>query len=260
MKIVVLADQTGLKEIQPSLTLIESCIGMFNEYSRKDDLLVQLPENIEEDIRNKNLRCSISSEPFSRGTAPALGLAAIKISYQNPDEVITIAYSDHPVNYKHKLLNTLKITNKLAKTLGKPILIGVNPTYPASNYGYVKIGKAVQDTNGKILFEMNGFKEKPSTKEAEELLQSWQYLWNTGYMTVKVETLLEIYKKYLPEIHGGLMTILESIGKDSERETTRRIFENYPKISIDKGIFEKINTDELLVMSVDLNINSFFDE
>jgi mannose-1-phosphate guanylyltransferase len=257
MKIIVLADQSGLKEIQPSLTLLESCIGMFREEISEQDIHVQIPQILEKQITKIAGNCRIITEPAAKGTAPALGLAILKIFIQNPEEIVTVAYSDHPVSYRHKLLSTLNITKRIIESSQKPILIGVNPTFPATNYGYVKIGKAIQDTNGKILFEMVGFKEKPDKKTAEEFLSSWQYLWNTGYMTAKASQLMEIYKKYLPEIYGGLMMIKEAIGSDIEEKITKTVFKTFPKISIDKGIFEKIDTHELNIMSVDLNISNF---
>ncbi len=258
MKIVILANNTSL-DLAPNKnrTLIEECVEMFDDFSN-GNLYIQTPIDLTKDIEKLvGTKAVIMSEPKAKGTAPALGLALEKISKENPEEILTIAYSDHPVNYKHKLISALKITEQIADNSKKIVLIAVNPTYPATNYGYAKIGKVLEERNGKIAFEMVDFKEKPELEHAKKFLMSWRYLWNTGYMTVRADVLMKHYKNYLPEISKGLSLITQSEGTSLEKEIINKVFDSFEKISIDKGIYEKIDKKEIIIVPVDLNIDDF---
>ncbi|HLD03816.1 MAG TPA: sugar phosphate nucleotidyltransferase, partial [Candidatus Dojkabacteria bacterium] len=162
MKIIIVADESSLVTAKHNKEpLIKSCFNMFKEYWSIKDILVQCPVKIAEKIKKILPKAQIYTEPVKKGTAAAVGLAAIRIALQNPDEVVIVSYSDHPVKYRHKLHSALKVAQTLFNHWKKLILIGVNPTFPATDYGYAQIGKVLQEINGTIAFEMVGFKEKP---------------------------------------------------------------------------------------------------
>ena len=260
MKIIIVADESSLVTAKHNKEpLIKSCFNMFKEYWSIKDILVQCPVKIAEKIKKILPKAQIYTEPVKKGTAAAVGLAAIRIALQNPDEVVIVSYSDHPVKYRHKLHSALKVAQTLFNHWKKLILIGVNPTFPATDYGYAQIGKVLQEINGTIAFEMVGFKEKPQKELAEKFLQSWRYLWNTGYLVCGVNTLLKKYQHLLPDLYKGLQLIKEAIGTSLEQQISSTVFANLPKISIDKGIYEKIPRDEVAIIPVDLNIHDFSD-
>ncbi|HLD03587.1 MAG TPA: mannose-1-phosphate guanylyltransferase, partial [Candidatus Dojkabacteria bacterium] len=87
----------------------------------------------------------------------------------------------------------------------------------------------------------------------------WRYLWNTGYLVCGVNTLLKKYQHLLPDLYKGLQLIKEAIGTSLEQQISSTVFANLPKISIDKGIYEKIPRDEVAIIPVDLNIHDFSD-
>lgn len=258
MKIVIVADNKSLKKLPSSKKpLLEGCHEMFDEFLQKGNLIVQCPQSLKNKIKHFIPNEIISTEPIKKGTAPAIGLAATRIFHESPDENLSIVYSDHPVSYKDKLLNTLKSAEVITNSLKKLTLIGVNPTFPSTKYGYIKIGKTLQEMNGTIAFEMVDFCEKPTKKKAHKFLSSWRYLWNSGYMISSAKNILQLFKDYLPDIHKGLMMIKESIGTGLEDKIARTVFEDFKSTSIDKGIYEKIDTSKICVIPVDLGVHDF---
>ncbi len=242
-------------------TFLEGSYEIFYSKYPKKDIIIQCHFELKKHIKDllgKNYP-HINTEPAQKGTAPAVGMAVMGIYNKNKDETITIAYSDHPVSFKNKLLQGIDDAVKFNKNLKKLILIGVNPTFPAENYGYVKIGGVLQEIGPSIAFEMVDFIEKPGRAHAEKLLQSWRYLWNTGYLVAKASEIVDTYEKTLPGIYKGLLSIFPARGTKLEKEITETVYKSFQKTSLDKGIYEKIDRTSVAVLPVDLQIHDFSD-
>jgi mannose-1-phosphate guanylyltransferase len=55
----------------------------------------------------------------------------------------------------------------------------------------------------------------------------------------KTSVILNEIKCYLPDLHTGLMTIKEVLGKPTEAKTVEKIYKRLASISIDYGVMEK---------------------
>ena len=98
------------------------------------------------------------------------------------------------------------------------VTIGVKPTYPATGFGYIKVGGAF----GKV-FRADRFVEKPDLATAKKYLRSGRYVWNAGMFVWKVSTMKAALEKYAPQLVG--------IGPAD--------YERLPKISFDYAVMEK---------------------
>jgi len=195
-------------------------------------ILEQLPE-----ISSKNLIL----EPCRRNTAAAIGLAAIKIAHQNPDESLVIIYSDHYIKDESsyfKIFDTIKTL--LNSHPDHTVLVGIKPEYPETGYGYIKTAADVTTVNNHEVFSVEKFVEKPDLETAARYLASDQYLWNPGMFSWKVKNLLELFQTHLPELYAGLMTIQTALGTPGESDVINTEFPKLPAISIDYGIMEKL--------------------
>ena len=113
-------------------------------------------------------------EPMRRDTAAAIGLAAVTLAKKFPTEVMINVNSDHFIKDEPKYLQAIALVEKLI--IEKPkqgVLIGVNPTYPETGYGYIKMGSEIQSLNNFKVFEIEAFKEKPDLATANEYLSQW---------------------------------------------------------------------------------------
>ena len=86
---------------------------------------------------------------------------------------------------------------------------------------------------------MKTFTEKPNLELAKVFYESGEFFWNSGLFVWNVNTILEAFAKYLPDI-----AVRFDLGKDKFNTENEREFihENFPyclKISIDYGIMEK---------------------
>lgn len=122
--------------------------------------------------------------------------ASIRILEQKGDGTITVLSSDHYIDEPEKLLNNIKEGIELANKEENLVTIGIKPTYPVTGFGYIKYNYN-HDLKCNIVEE---FKEKPEYEKAVEYVESGQYYWNSGMFIWKISSILNNYKKFLPEI------------------------------------------------------------
>ncbi|MBP9748777.1 mannose-1-phosphate guanylyltransferase, partial [Patescibacteria group bacterium] len=186
----------------------------------------------------------LSLEPARRETAPALGLALVRILKEDPDAIIVYANSDNYVRDVSEFLRILKVAEGVVRSNPERLaLIGVRPTYPETGYGYIRMGDVVARSAGKQgedeVFSVRGFVEKPDLKTAKRYLASWDYLWNPTLLVARAATLLDCYARHLPEMYGQLMTIKNALGTKNEKRVVIKEFSAIQPISLDYGILEK---------------------
>ncbi len=188
----------------------------------------------------------LSLEPARRETAPALGLALVRILKEDPDAVVVYANSDNYVRNVAEFLRILKVAEGVVRSNPERLaLIGVRPTYPETGYGYIRMGDVVARSEGKKgegedeVFSVRGFVEKPDLKTAKRYLASWDYLWNPTLLVARAATLLDCYARHLPEMYGQLMTIKNALGTKNEQRVVAKEFSAIQPISLDYGILEK---------------------
>jgi mannose-1-phosphate guanylyltransferase len=190
-------------------------------------------------------------EPVKRDTAPAIGLAAAWLAAKNSEAIFVTANVDHFIQKESEYHRALKCAAAVVKKHPDTVaLLGVNPTYPETGYGYIKMGAPAFRLQGQEVFHVDKFVEKPDLATAKEYLKRWEYLWNPAMFVWRASTLLQHFKRFLPKHYAILMRIQKSIGTPQQAGTIAKEFPKMKPISIDYGIIEKIK--EMYVLPVDL--------
>ena len=113
-------------------------------------------------------------------------------------------------------------------------------------FHYIKINKLFRQFGNDEVFFAQRFVEKPDKRKAQRYVKSWDYLWNSAIFCWRVDYLLELYKKYLPQHYAVLMRLQPALGTKNEKKVVTREFKKMRPISIDYGIMEK--TKNILVI------------
>lgn len=253
MKVVIIADLSSTIKNSQGQSYIEKLYQIF--INQDADVVIQCPASAVEQISKTVPSDKIMSEPQEKGTAAAIGLATAYLASSNPKELVVYIFANQNVAYQDRLMTTLKVANDMYKHLSRMLLVGVSITDPNSNYGYIKIGKVLQEISGLVAFELTSFERNLGETERTQANNSWRYLWDTGCMVCQAENLLEIYRDTQPEMFTGLMTIKASIGTKFEKEIVETVYSSFPKISMAKGVYEKIPVSKVAVIPVDLGIS-----
>lgn len=200
-------------------------------------------------------RDHIIIEPARRGTASCIIAALAKIQSTEPgDEPIAFMAADHYIRdangFKHSFLNAASIAKKARRV----VLIGIEPDYPATGFGYIQKAELYDDA--RYTFNVGAFKEKPDYQTAVRYLGSGNYLWNSGYFVGTLETFLSAMQNKAPTLFAEYNSLVAA--KDlKEFNATYLEFEN---ISIDYALIEKLN--DLLVVPANfdwMDLGSFGD-
>ncbi|MGG3571839.1 sugar phosphate nucleotidyltransferase [Bacillus gobiensis] len=157
-------------------------------------------------------------EPERRDTFPAIALAASYFHSEEQaaiDEVVVVLPVDPYV--EDGFFEAVKgLESVLRDSKADLALMGVNPTYPSSKYGYI-VPKEI--TEHESYFTVNRFTEKPTEEAAEELIEQ-NALWNCGVFAFRLGFLLNnLEEKSLPLQYNTLLNnyaLLPKISFDYE--------------------------------------------
>lgn len=189
----------------------------------------------------------IIAEPFALGTNLAVGLGAVHVANENPDAIIFVGWADSYIAHDKEFCDALMVAESVAGYTDG-VVLGVKPTYPATGYGYIEMGEAVQD--GVDARWIVRFEEKPDQERAEQYLRSGNYLWNPGISVWRVSRLMELMLKYKPDHYAALKQVARYIGTPHLDEAMNDAFEGLDREAIDTAILER--ADSLATVPVDL--------
>jgi mannose-1-phosphate guanylyltransferase len=192
----------------------------------------------------------IITEPFPLGTNLAVGYGAIHIARTDPEAIIVVGWADSYIGKEKEFYNTLKKAELLVHDVDG-VILAVQPTYPATCYGYIKIGEPV--SNHKGAFHIARFEEKPTAKLAEQYVKSSYYFWNPGISVWKVSRLLELMKIYKPDHYAALQHVAEARDTTDEQRRIEEVFRDLDRAAIDHAIFEKATNMVTIPSDLDWN-------
>jgi mannose-1-phosphate guanylyltransferase len=139
-------------------------------------------------------------EPGRRGTGNCIVFALDVIARQHDrDEPIAFVHSDHHIRDIEGYARSLQKAAEASRTSHKVTLIGIEPTFPSTGFGYIERDSVVGETDA---FTIQSFKEKPDFDTAKQYLQEGNYLWNCGYFVGSVNTFLSEIKAVAPALQA----------------------------------------------------------
>jgi mannose-1-phosphate guanylyltransferase len=194
-------------------------------------------------------------EPDRRDTAGCFVEALHHIqSRHDHDEPIAFSSADHYIRDTEGFARSFKIAQNVSKERGNIVLIGIEPTYPATGLGYIQ--KHSEPGDGTLAYDVVTFKEKPDFEAAQQYLQSGNYLWNAGYFVGSVNTFLRSMEQFAPELRQNYDKLLAADGREAYEKT----FLSFNKISIDYALMEKAEGLLVVPASFDwMDLGSFAD-
>ncbi len=163
---------------------------------------------------------NILLEPCRRDTAAAVATACTAVERMGgEDAVAAILTADHLMENVDAFRRVLSVAADAAAKSEDIVTMGVKPTYPATGFGYIKVGRPCGDG----VCRAERFVEKPDLATAKRYVRSGKYVWNAGMFVWKVSTLKSALAAYAPQLVG----------------ITPRDYEHLPKISFDYAVMEK---------------------
>lgn len=195
-------------------------------------------------------------EPARRGTASCIALALAVITPKSPKETIVFLHADHHIIDTAGFSAAVLAAARSAEEYGQIALIGLEPTHPATGFGYIHADVELGQIDGIQIKKANKFVEKPDFALAKEYVDSGNYLWNLGLFAAPLSVFVAAMQDHAPDLHQTYNSLLSS--KDqAELEKNYIALDNQ---AIDYALMEKL--PDLLVIPGRFDwadIGSFFD-
>ncbi len=176
-------------------------------------------------------------EPAGRGTAPCIGLSALYLRRLGHQAVMAVLTADHFIEKWAAFREALTAAGRLARQ-GYLVTLGIQPTFPATGYGYILRGDKLADPNSLEAYRVERFTEKPDLPTAREFLASGRYYWNSGMFIWRIADVMAEFERQMPRLYGQLAEIDAAIGTAQEGEVLQRVWRDVQNQTIDYGIME----------------------
>ena len=188
---------------------------------------------------------TIVLEPFGRNTAPAVAIAALLASQEDPDAMILAMPVDHWVS-DHAAFRAAVSSGLAAARRGRFVLFGLRPTAPVTGFGYIR--KGGETAAGPAVHDVAGFVEKPDLAMVERLLACNEHLWNSGIFLLPVRQFIDELAERAPDVMSACRKALAGATRDLDfLRLEEKAFETCPSISVDYAVMEK--TERAVVVS-----------
>ncbi|MEI3038041.1 MAG: mannose-1-phosphate guanylyltransferase [Victivallales bacterium] len=235
------------------VSLIEQTILRLQGFVPYDRILIVTNQLYVEKIRTicpQIPKENILGEPMARDTAPCIAFAAgiVKAKAATSNPAMIFLPSDHWIVNREAMISDFAICSEKAVETNALITIGIPPSGPSPDYGYIECG--VQKGTSR-LFHVNRFLEKPSAAKAEQLLAQGNYRWNSGMFIFPLKGLKQELEKQAPDLCFLSNRIAEVWGTELFNTVLKEEFEKIRKISIDYAVMEHASDIMMLEASFD---------
>lgn len=195
------------------------------------------------------------SEPVGRDTLNAIGFSAAVLAKRDPDAVFCVLTADHLIQPLETFAACVNTGFELVESKPNRLAtFAITPTFPATGYGYIKLGERL--AGAPAARHVEAYVEKPDLQTATQYLASGEYGWNSGMFVWRAATFLDAVKRFQPEAHRGLMEIAREWGGPAQQSTLERVYPTLPKISVDYAILEPAAGDPAFELcAVEMNLS-----
>ena len=180
---------------------------------------------------------TIVLEPERRDSAVAVAVgAALTAAKKGPDTVCLVLAADHVIPETDLFVADCVEAAEAARE-GWIMTLGIQPTTPATGYGYLAGGEPLGE--GRRSCRLQSFVEKPDGATAERYVADG-YLWNSGNFLFRADTMLNELAVHASAVLKAARGAIEGAVSDLDfLRLASLAFREAPKISIDYALMEK---------------------
>lgn len=185
-------------------TLLQATVDRLEPLVGDRVLVVTGARHRDEVVRQLGPRVGVMAEPSPRDSMAAIGWAAAVLEAKDPDAILGSFAADHVIGDLPAFEACVREAVDVART-GLVVTIGIEPTYAATGFGYIRSGAAVAGfPTARHAVE---FVEKPDAPRARSYVASGEFRWNAGIFVVRAAVLLDLLARWHPELAAGLRAL-----------------------------------------------------
>jgi mannose-1-phosphate guanylyltransferase / mannose-6-phosphate isomerase len=190
---------------------------------------------VAEQLRERGVEADIVLEPLRRDSGPAVAVSAVLAAERDREALVLVLAADHVVRKPDAFREACRRA-AVAAAEGRIVTFGIEPTYPATNYGYIRPGEKL---NGASVRAVEAFVEKPDAATAAGYVAD-RYLWNSGNFLFHAATMLGEIERFEPAMAEAATAAVRGLTRDLDfLRLAAEPFARAPKKSIDYAIMER---------------------
>ena len=190
---------------------------------------------VAEQVRDCGIAADIVLEPMRRDSGPAVAVAAVLAAERDAQAMVLVLAADHVVRKPDEFREACRQA-VTAAAAGRIVTFGIEPTHPATNYGYIRPGEKLDGAPARAVA---AFVEKPDEKTAADYVAQ-HYLWNSGNFLFPAATMLSEIERFEPEMAKAAKAAVAGITRDLDfLRLAPEPFARAPKKSIDYAVMER---------------------
>lgn len=182
---------------------------------------------------------NIVGEPCKRDTAAAVAVACALVRRRDPQGVVCILTADQLMEDAAGFRRVLEDAAQAAVAQEAIAVIGIKPTFPATGFGYLETGAALELGTATPISACRRFVEKPDAARAAAYLAQGNYLWNAGMFIFSVDVMARELARLTPPLAELARALVAAPDAAAFRREMERRYEPLAKISIDYAVMEK---------------------
>ena len=182
---------------------------------------------------------NVIGEPFGRDTAAAVACAAALVKSRDEKGVFAILTADQVMGDIERFQATLRSGLQLAAENDILVTIGIQPTFPATGFGYIESGDMYAEKEAVVFRIAKKFVEKPDVERAAAYLETGQFFWNAGMFIWSVASLEKAFKKHASASYDLMAALTKYANQNEIHAGMDLLYPDVEKISIDYALMEK---------------------
>ncbi|KAB0683022.1 mannose-1-phosphate guanylyltransferase/mannose-6-phosphate isomerase [Aureimonas leprariae] len=188
-----------------------------------------------EQLAQVGVDADIVLEPERKDSAPAVAVGAVIASARREDALCLALAADHLIGDAEAFRADCQTIGELAAK-GHIMTLGIRPTEPSTEYGYIRPGA---ERLGENAFRLDRFVEKPDRATAEGYVAEG-YVWNSGNFAFAARVMLDELTRFAPAVVEAARASVAGAVRDLDFiRLDPASFAASPKISIDYAVMEK---------------------
>jgi len=247
-RLLPLSTKTNPKQFLPifkDLSLFDLTLQRVNNNLFKKPLVVTSKDYLDKVLKSLE-RTGIRSrlvilEPESKNTLAAI-TSAVYLQLKNlENENFIVLPSDHYISSNKKFFEACE-NAFIELNQDNLVLFGVKPSYPSTEFGYIKCSKEIPK-------KVEYFIEKPDLMKAKNLFKSDRTLWNSGIFLFKGKWYLRELKKLNRSFLEKIILSVEKGKQDGiSFSLSKKAFKGIESLSFDKSFTERCKNISMLIL------------
>jgi mannose-1-phosphate guanylyltransferase len=177
-------------------------------------------------------------QPADRGTAPGILFPVHWISRRDPGATVVVFPSDHFISDEERFMaHITRIAAWVEEHADRLVLLGARATSPEVEYGWLELGRPLDASSDRPVWEVRRFWEKPSEERARTCLEAG-CLWNTFILVGKAATFRRAGRAAVPEVEERLARAEPFLRADEEAWALHQAYALMPRANFSRSVLE----------------------